>query len=46
MSNLEGILESLEKMKTRYVIEKNYEKAAKIRTIILIIKQKLDETNR
>lgn len=46
MSNLEGILESLEKLKTKYVIEYNYEKAAKIRELIIKIKEKINETNR
>lgn len=41
MSNLEGILESLEKLKTKYVIEYNYEKAAKIRELIIKIKEKI-----
>lgn len=46
MSNLEGILESLEKLKTKYVIEYNYEKAAKVRELIIKIKEKINETNR
>jgi hypothetical protein len=43
MSNLEGILESLEKMKTIYVIEYNYEKAAIVRELIIKVKEKIME---
>jgi hypothetical protein len=46
MSTLKDLLESLEKIKTKYVIAKDYEKAMKVREIIKLIKEKLNETNR
>lgn len=42
MSNLKEILESLEKMKTKYVIKKDYEKAMKVREVIKLIKEKME----
>lgn len=39
MSTLKEIVESLEKIKTKYVIEKNYEKAAAVRKIIKTIEE-------
>lgn len=41
MSNLKEILESLEKLKTKYVIARDYERAAKVREVIKLIKEKL-----
>lgn len=41
MSSLIEILESLEKIKTRYVIAKDYERAARVREIIVKIKEKM-----
>lgn len=41
MSTLRGILESLEKLKTQYVVNKDYEKASRIMDIIKSIKDKL-----
>ena len=41
MSTLKEILESLENLKTKYVINKEYEKAAKVREVIIKIKEKL-----
>jgi len=43
MSNLKEILESLEKMKTKYVIKKDYEKAMKVREVIKLIKEKMEK---
>ena len=42
MSNLKEILESLENLKTKYVINKEYEKAAKVREVIVKIKEKME----
>jgi protein-arginine kinase activator protein McsA len=41
MSNLNEILESLENLKTKCVIAKNYERAAKVREVIKLIKEKI-----
>lgn len=41
MSNLKEILESLEKLKTKYIISRDYERAAKVREIIKLIKEKI-----
>lgn len=41
MSNLKEILESLEKLKTKYVIERDYDKATKVREVIKLIKDKI-----
>ncbi len=41
LSNIYGILYSLEKLKTRYVVERNYERAAMVREIILKIKSNM-----
>lgn len=43
MSTLYKIIESLEKLKLKYIIERNYEKAADIKVIIDKIKKRLDE---
>jgi len=43
MSNLEVILESLENLKTKYVIKKDYEKAMKVREVIKLIKEKMEK---
>lgn len=43
MSTLEEIVKSLEKLKTRYVIKKNYERAAEIKIVIDKIKKRLQE---
>lgn len=42
MSTLKEILESLENLKTKYVINKEYEKAAKVREVIIKIKEKME----
>ena len=42
MSNLKEILESLENLKTKYVIAKDYERAAKVREVIKLIKEKME----
>lgn len=42
MSTLKEILESLENLKTKYVIAKDYERAAKVRDIIKLIKEKME----
>lgn len=39
MSNLKDILESLEFLKTKYVIARDYEKAMKVREVIKLIKK-------
>jgi protein-arginine kinase activator protein McsA len=41
MSSLKEILESLEFLKTKYVNAKDYEKAAKVREVIKLIKEKI-----
>jgi len=41
MSTLKEILDSLENLKTKYVIAKDYEKAAKVREVIKLIKEKI-----
>lgn len=42
MSSLAEILESLEFLKTKYVIAKDYERAAKVREVIVKIKEKME----
>jgi len=41
MSTLKEILESLEFLKTKYVIAKDYERAARVREVIVKIKEKI-----
>jgi len=41
MSNLKDILYSLERIKARHIIEKDYERAEKVREVIKLIKEKL-----
>ena len=41
MSSVAEILESLEFLKTKYVIAKDYERAAKVREVIVKIKEKM-----
>ena len=41
MSTLKEILESLENLKTKYVIAKDYERATKVREVIKLIKEKI-----
>lgn len=43
MSTLEKIIKSLEKLKIRYIVERDYEKAAEVKIIIDKIKKRLDE---
>lgn len=43
MSTLEEIVKSLEKLKCRYVIDKNYERASEIKEIIDKIKKRINE---
>ena len=43
MSNLKEILESLEKLKTKYIIARDYERAVKVREVIKLIINKLKQ---
>jgi protein-arginine kinase activator protein McsA len=43
MSTLERILESLEKLKTKHIIERDYEKAAEVKVVIDKIKKRFNE---
>lgn len=43
MSTLERILESLEKLKTKHVINKDYERAAEVKVVIGKIKKRFNE---
>ena len=43
MSTLKEILDSLENLKTKYVITQDYEKAVKTREIIKLIKEKMEK---
>lgn len=43
MSTVEKIIKSLEKLKIRHIVERDYEKAAEVKIIIDKIKKRLDE---
>jgi protein-arginine kinase activator protein McsA len=43
MSTLERIVESLEKLKTKHILEGNYERAAEIKVVIDKIKKRINE---
>lgn len=43
MSTLDKILESLEKLKTKHIIEKDYEKASEVQIVIDKIKKRFNE---
>ena len=44
MSTLERILESLEKLKTKHILEGNYERAAEIKVVIDKIKKRFKKS--
>ena len=43
MSTLERIVESLEKLKTKYIIAYDYERAAEVKVVIDKIKKRINE---
>ena len=43
MSTLEKIVVSLEKLKAKYVLEYNYERAAEVKVVIDKIKKRINE---
>jgi len=43
MDTIDKILESLEKLKAKHIIEKNYERAAEVKVVIDKIKKRFNE---
>jgi|LauGreDrversion4_1035100.scaffolds.fasta_scaffold33671_2 hypothetical protein len=43
MSTLERIVESLEKLRAKHIIEGNYERAAEVKVVIDKIKKRINE---